>query len=81
MRETIFFFTIFIGIISALNDELLSMMTLYFLAVILMSILVPTNVMLPPKNGCLLNLEVKCSGYSCAYVLIVFHEKSMLRYN
>ena len=47
-----------------LNDELLSMMTLYFLAIILMSILVPANVMLSPKDGCLINLEVKCSGYS-----------------
>ena len=36
----------------------------YFLAVILMSILVPTNVLLPAKDGCLLNFEVKCSGYS-----------------
>ena len=40
------------------------MITLNFLAIILMSILVPANVMLPPKDGCLINLEVKCSGYS-----------------
>ena len=61
-----FFFFLQFSLLWALNDELLSMMTLHFLAVILMSILVPANVTLPQKDGCLINLKVKCSGYSWA---------------
>ena len=59
----------------ALNDELLSMMTLNFLAIISMSILVPANVILPPKDGCLINREVKWSGYSWAYCYSVRWKK------
>ena len=67
--------------LGALNDKLLSMKMPKFLAFFLMSMLVPANVILSPKDGCFGNRDVKCttsasSGLLLSTPVLLFHEKT-----